>query len=380
MPCSVTLLSSLGMLADAWDAVTSTTIRNCFQHAFRIPGCSSAASPDSLQTEDDDESQVLSALKAHNIAADLDDYAGTDDNLCVCREDTLEDLVAEVLPAQNSSESEEDSEVENVTTVQAFHYIAKGQPTTLVDAFTCCKPSSTTNATNTSLPMPVEPCKPSEQLSEASNIEQASIPSNTKKEDSYIESNNNFGAETRERIIWSIDWTRPLNLRRTMEILKKKRRVIRAQATCIINEADDILAKEAPAPDIVAKQLSDVNAAVEPHIIDDDADAEFEQVMEYDDKIASCLGSIKSIGKGLMDGAQIGNLAAARTTAQRFGNPTALIQDHMQGLIDLKPVTSPRNVRELRRLYDDLQVHIRGLNALGVGEDSYNTMLYPMLL
>ncbi|KAH6947620.1 hypothetical protein HPB50_020198 [Hyalomma asiaticum] len=113
------------MLADAWDAVTSTTIRNCFQHAFRIPGCGFAASPDCLQTEDDDESQVLSALKAHNIAADLDDYAGTDDNLCVCREDTLKDLVAEVLPAQNSSESEEDPEVENVTTAQAFHYIAK---------------------------------------------------------------------------------------------------------------------------------------------------------------------------------------------------------------------------------------------------------------
>ncbi|KAH6938874.1 hypothetical protein HPB50_014108 [Hyalomma asiaticum] len=119
-----------------------------------------------------------------------------------------------------------------------------------------------------------------------------------------------------------------------MQILKKKQRVIRAQATRIINEADEILAKQAPAPDIVAKQLSDVNAAIEPDIIDDDADAEFEQVME-----TIC-----------------------------------------KGLIDLKPVTSARNVRELRRLFDDLQVHMRGLKALGVGEDSYNTMLYPVLL
>ncbi|KAH6947221.1 hypothetical protein HPB50_017607 [Hyalomma asiaticum] len=63
-----------------------------------------------------------------------------------------------------------------------------------------------------------------------------------------------------------------------------------------------------------------------------------------------------------------------------FRNPTALIQDHMQGLIDLKPVTSARNIRELRQLYDEVQVHIRGLKALGVGEDSYNTMLYPVLL
>ncbi|KAH8009692.1 hypothetical protein HPB51_019003 [Rhipicephalus microplus] len=78
-------------------------------------------------TEGDDESQVLSALKAHNIAADLDSYAATDDNLCVCREDTLDDLVAEVLPAQHSSESEEEPEVENVTTAQAFQYIAKSR-------------------------------------------------------------------------------------------------------------------------------------------------------------------------------------------------------------------------------------------------------------
>lgn len=125
MPYSVTLLSSLGMLADAWNAVTSATIRNCFEHAFRIPGCSIATSSDCLQTEGDDESQVLSAIKAHNIAADLDSYAATDDNLCVCREDTLDDLVAEVLPAQHSSESEEEPEVENVTTAQAFQYIAK---------------------------------------------------------------------------------------------------------------------------------------------------------------------------------------------------------------------------------------------------------------
>ncbi|KAH6924704.1 hypothetical protein HPB50_022193 [Hyalomma asiaticum] len=94
-----------------------------------------------------------------------------------------------------------------------------------------------------------------------------------------------------------------------MEILRKKRRVIRAQATRIINEADDIRAQQATAPDIVAvsglierlllvqNQLSDVNAAIEPHILEEDADAEFEQAMEYDDKIASCLGSMKSCGK-----------------------------------------------------------------------------------
>ncbi|KAH8027540.1 hypothetical protein HPB51_007090 [Rhipicephalus microplus] len=90
-------------------------------------------------TEGDDESQVLSALKAHNIAADLDSYAATDDNLCVCREDTLHDLVAEVLPAQHSSESEEEPEVENVTTAQAFQYIAKVSSVVQAALRPCCR-------------------------------------------------------------------------------------------------------------------------------------------------------------------------------------------------------------------------------------------------
>ncbi|KAH8023859.1 hypothetical protein HPB51_018840 [Rhipicephalus microplus] len=156
MPYSVTLLSSLGMLADAWNAVTSATIRNCFEHAFRIPGCSIATSSDCLQTEGDDESQVLSALKAHNIAADLDSYAATDDNLCVCREDTLDDLVAEVLPAQHSSESEEEPEVENVTTAQAFQYIAK-----LSLLFKCMRCARVTGAPATYVPLRGSQCSAS---------------------------------------------------------------------------------------------------------------------------------------------------------------------------------------------------------------------------
>ncbi|KAH6948305.1 hypothetical protein HPB50_023361 [Hyalomma asiaticum] len=125
--------------------------------------------------------------------------------------------------------------------------------------------------------------------------------------------------------IRSVDQTRPLNLQRTTEILKK-RHVTHAKATGFINEAGEILAKQAP--HIVAvstlierlllvqKQLSDVNAEIEPHILDEDVDAQYEQVMEYNDKSARCLGSMKSIGNSLADGAQIRNLAPVRTTTQ----------------------------------------------------------------
>nr|XP_054919019.1 uncharacterized protein LOC129380872 [Dermacentor andersoni] len=103
-------------------------------HAFRIPGHTSDTLPDCarnegedcLQMESDEARLVLSALQAHNTAADLSEFAAADDNLCVCREDTLDDLVAEVLPAQYSSESEEESEEQSsVTAAQAFHYLAE---------------------------------------------------------------------------------------------------------------------------------------------------------------------------------------------------------------------------------------------------------------
>lgn len=52
----------------------------------------------------------------------------------------------------------------------------------------------------------------------------------------------------------------------------------------------------------------------------------------------------------------------------------------MEGLMDIQPVPPQRNTRALRRLYDTLQAHIRGLRALGVGEEAYGAMLYTVLL
>lgn len=126
MPYDITLLSSLGMLASAWNEVKCTTIMNCFNHAFSTPDCIRDTVPDSVQS--DDASVVVSALKAHNVVASLEDYAATDDNLCVCREDTLDDIVQEVLLTHCSSDSEEEpqpAEVEPPTTAaQAFQHIA----------------------------------------------------------------------------------------------------------------------------------------------------------------------------------------------------------------------------------------------------------------
>lgn len=127
MPYNITLLASIGMLANAWKAVMAV---NCFQHAFSIPGINYSAPGSSPQEQGEDETDdlIASAFQAWNVIADICDYAAVDDDLCMCRNDTLDDIVQEVLPAHCSSESEEeepaaDPSPSTVTFAEAFHHI-----------------------------------------------------------------------------------------------------------------------------------------------------------------------------------------------------------------------------------------------------------------
>ncbi|XP_064488428.1 uncharacterized protein LOC135400525 [Ornithodoros turicata] len=63
-----------------------------------------------------------------------------------------------------------------------------------------------------------------------------------------------------------------------------------------------------------------------------------------------------------------------------FGADTAIIQEHMEALLNIRPIQSSGDVHELRKLHDRLRAHMRGLNVLGVAEDSYCSLLYPVLL
>ncbi|KAG0433263.1 hypothetical protein HPB47_020114, partial [Ixodes persulcatus] len=60
------------------------------------------------QNDIEDEEQLtgimLSGLEAHNVNAELAEYASLDDDVCVCRDDSLEDIVQEVMPAQCSTD------------------------------------------------------------------------------------------------------------------------------------------------------------------------------------------------------------------------------------------------------------------------------------
>ncbi|KAL1468998.1 hypothetical protein MTO96_041111 [Rhipicephalus appendiculatus] len=65
---------------------------------------------------------------------------------------------------------------------------------------------------------------------------------------------------------------------------------------------------------------------------------------------------------------------------QRFAKPDVIIQAHMQRLIELGPVPSSDDQQGLRYLYDTVQSQTRAFKTLGVSQDNYSAMFYPILL
>ncbi|XP_049519544.1 uncharacterized protein LOC119446773 [Dermacentor silvarum] len=65
---------------------------------------------------------------------------------------------------------------------------------------------------------------------------------------------------------------------------------------------------------------------------------------------------------------------------QRFGDRSRIVQHHFRALREMQPVTSPLDTRELRRLYDGVQLNVRCLNVLEVPTSSFAAMLYDLLI
>ena len=51
----------------------------------------------------------------------------------------------------------------------------------------------------------------------------------------------------------------------------------------------------------------------------------------------------------------------------------------MNALVHLEAVTSPHNVKALRRLFDTVSSHIHSLESLGMDPRSYGSLLCPVL-
>ena len=62
--------------------------------------------------------------------------------------------------------------------------------------------------------------------------------------------------------------------------------------------------------------------------------------------------------------------AAKNILKKRFGQPQIIINAHMESLVKIAAVTFDSNLKRLRELYDQVEAHVRALQALWVESGS----------
>ena len=63
----------------------------------------------------------------------------------------------------------------------------------------------------------------------------------------------------------------------------------------------------------------------------------------------------------------------------RFGKSQQVISAHMRELLSLQ-TSSNEKANRLRSVYDNIQVHVRGLESLGVSSKQYGSLLIPVIM
>ena len=65
---------------------------------------------------------------------------------------------------------------------------------------------------------------------------------------------------------------------------------------------------------------------------------------------------------------------------KRFGKPNVIQRAHISQLISITPVVNERNVARLPGMHDEIETHLRGLEALGVDTATYSGFVVPVLM
>ncbi|GFQ65433.1 integrase catalytic domain-containing protein, partial [Trichonephila clavata] len=71
---------------------------------------------------------------------------------------------------------------------------------------------------------------------------------------------------------------------------------------------------------------------------------------------------------------------AVKILEDRFGRKELIVDYHMNRLLNLSPVRKSFDVIALRKLYDQLEINIRGLESLEIFPDSYSCLLFPIIM
>ena len=65
---------------------------------------------------------------------------------------------------------------------------------------------------------------------------------------------------------------------------------------------------------------------------------------------------------------------------KRYGQKQTIINSHIDTILKIQPLYNNADVTQLRKFYDTVEQHCRGLQALGADSSSYGTILVNILL
>ena len=65
---------------------------------------------------------------------------------------------------------------------------------------------------------------------------------------------------------------------------------------------------------------------------------------------------------------------------KRYGNKQRIISAHMNELLNMKKVERDSDLQGLRRLYEDIESHVRSSRSLDVDDDNHGSLLTPIIM
>eukprot|EP00795_Rhopilema_esculentum_P017840 gene17840-biopygen6664 len=101
------------------------------------------------------------------------------------------------------------------------------------------------------------------------------------------------------------------------------------------------------------------------------------------DKFKYLKGLLEEPARGVIAGFALTEAdydSAVELLRNRFAKPTILQRAHVQELLSLQPLYSDRSFGKLRSMHDAMETHYRGLEALGVNQNTYSSIVVPALL
>ncbi len=101
------------------------------------------------------------------------------------------------------------------------------------------------------------------------------------------------------------------------------------------------------------------------------------------DKFNYLLGLLESTASQAISGLSLSGdnySEAVKILKDRFGNKQLIISKHMDKLLRLPSISSVRDVKGMRSIYDSIESNVRSLKSLGVNSEMYGSLLAPVMM